>query len=179
MANSDVPYTTTQTSIQMYQFYLYGGLLYRPRQTHKHKEQWTKEKQQDLLDSLFRRAFVPSIVLRELDTTFDDSTYIPLFEILDGEQRITAIQNFFNNKIETPRSLKSCKAFNNEGISVYLDDKPVTTSGYIMGFSPNLKYYVYHLVTINAVIISGIGDKNNEDHEATTAKILQRIHQNK
>jgi hypothetical protein len=181
MANSDVPYTTTQTSIPL--FYICNiGKDYQPHQAHKLSTEWTKKKQEEFLDSLFRRAYVPAVILRELDFLPDKISFEtptpPIFEVLDGVQRIKTIQRFFNADMEMPKSLKSCSVFRNYGTAGWNDDLPIW-SGYIFDFPPPLKYYVTHKLTINAVTITGIGDKNNKDHETTTLKILKRIHQNK
>ena len=45
---------------------------------------WSRKKQQDLLDSLFRRYYIPRIVIREV--RLNEST--TLREVIDGQQRI-------------------------------------------------------------------------------------------
>jgi len=48
---------------------------------------WSKEKQQLLLDSIFRKMHVPQVYLRVPDNGY--------YEYVDGQQRLTAIFDFF------------------------------------------------------------------------------------
>jgi len=52
---------------------------------------WSKEKKQLLLDSIFRKMHVPPIYLRVLDNGY--------YECVDGQQRLTAIFDFFDNNL--------------------------------------------------------------------------------
>jgi hypothetical protein len=53
---------------------------------------WSKEKQQLLLDSIFRKMHVPQVYFRVLDNGY--------YECVDGQQRLTAIFDFFDNKVK-------------------------------------------------------------------------------
>lgn len=52
---------------------------------------WSKEKQQLLLDSIYRKMHVPQVYLRVLDNQY--------YECVDGQQRLNAIFDFFDNKV--------------------------------------------------------------------------------
>jgi hypothetical protein len=180
VANSNIPHTFIQTSMPLHCFFNENEL--QPHKAYKRSEKWTKKKQEEFLDSLLRRDYVPAIVLRELDFLPDEMT-LPRsvsysFEILDGRQRIKTIQKFLSAKIETPQSLKTCKSFYNYGTAKQRHGLPII-SGFLFDYPPPLRHYVNYIITLNTVIISGIGDKNNEDHEATALKIFQKMHQNK
>lgn len=71
------------------------------RPPYQRKTVWSKEKKQSLMDSLFRRYYVPKLVIREVRIS-DDRT---VHEIVDGQQRITTVQSFFNNEYSLPNSL--------------------------------------------------------------------------
>jgi len=60
---------------------------------------WSKEKQQLLLDSIFRKMDVPQVYFRVLDNGY--------YECVDGQQRLTAIFDFFDNKIKLSKKLTS------------------------------------------------------------------------
>jgi hypothetical protein len=184
VADNNIPYTVTQTAIPVYYFSTSNeGKNYQLHQAYKQSKQWSDKKQQEFLDSLFRGAYIPAaIVLRELDILSEDMTPLtrvpPIFELLDGVQRIKTIRDFFWGKIETPMSLKNCKIFRNHGTPKWSHDLPIT-SGFLFDYPPPLEYYIGHRITMNTAIITGISDKNNKDHEATALKIFRRIHQDK
>lgn len=50
------------------------------------------------MDSLFRRYYIPKLVIREVRLS-DDRT---VNEIIDGQQRITTVQEFFDNDYPLP-----------------------------------------------------------------------------
>ncbi len=52
---------------------------------------WSKEKQQLLLDSIYRKMHVPQVYFRALDNQY--------YECVDGQQRLNAIFDFFDNKV--------------------------------------------------------------------------------
>ncbi|WP_419948231.1 DUF262 domain-containing protein [Candidatus Palauibacter sp.] len=63
---------------------------YVVRPPYQRKNVWTPKKQQALLDSLFRRYYVPKIVLREIKLAEKDKKN----EVIDGQQRIRVAQAF-------------------------------------------------------------------------------------
>ncbi len=79
---------------------------YVVRPPYQRRVVWSGKKQQTLLDSLFRRSYIPRIVLREVSTT-DGTTRL---EVIDGQQRITTVQNFYEGELPLPSSLKDIDA---------------------------------------------------------------------
>src|SRR3989344_5425151 len=71
---------------------------------------WSNEKKQLLLDSIFRKMHVPQIYLRSLDVGY--------YECVDGQQRLSAIFDFFDNKI------KLSKKYTPEYASGHFDELP-------------------------------------------------------
>ena len=55
------------------------------------------------MDSLFRRYYIPKLVIREVRK--DEN--VTINEIVDGQQRITTVQEFFDNKYSLPKTLFS------------------------------------------------------------------------
>ena len=72
------------------------------RPPYQRKAVWSKKKKQSLMDSLFRRYYVPRLVIREVRLS-DEQT---VNEVIDGQQRITTVQDFFDNKYPLPKSFK-------------------------------------------------------------------------
>ena len=63
---------------------------------------WNRQKKLRLLDSLFRRYYVPHIVLRTIRLP-DQHT---IREVIDGQQRITVAQQFYRNELRLPKTLE-------------------------------------------------------------------------
>lgn len=60
---------------------------------------WTPKKNQLLIESIFRGIDIPKIYLRKISRNHHE------YEVADGQQRIYAIQKFFNNEISLPEGM--------------------------------------------------------------------------
>ena len=58
---------------------------------------WSKEKKQLLVDSILKKMHVPQIYLRLLDNGY--------YECVDGQQRLSAIYDFFDNQLKLSKKL--------------------------------------------------------------------------
>lgn len=74
---------------------------YVTRPPYQRKTVWGNAKKQSLLDSLVRGYYVPKVVLREVRLGADRV----VSEVIDGQQRITTVQEFFRDEIALPKSL--------------------------------------------------------------------------
>ena len=72
--------------------------LYILQPPYQRKPVWDDKQRQDLMDSLVRRYYIPSIVLREIK--IDGVTK---WEVIDGQQRIDSVVRFFNDRFPLPR----------------------------------------------------------------------------
>ncbi len=79
---------------------------YVTRPPYQRKNVWSAKKQQALLDSLFRRYYVPRLVLREVRLS-DDRV---VREVVDGQQRIVSVQRFFADELKLPETLEDLDA---------------------------------------------------------------------
>lgn len=77
--------------------------IYVDRHPYQRKSVWSLPKKQSLLESLFRRYYIPKLVLREVRLT--ETTTI--MEVVDGQQRINTVQDFFDDKVKLPKSLET------------------------------------------------------------------------
>jgi hypothetical protein len=75
---------------------------YITRPPYQRKTVWDDKKKQALMDSLFRRYYVPKLVFRVVRLSTDRA----VDEIVDGQQRITTVQEFFKNEFKLPESLR-------------------------------------------------------------------------
>jgi len=98
--NPKSEYIITSKEISIKDFFDYTE-DYVTRPPYQRKAVWSRKKKQALMDSLFRRYYIPKLVIREV--RLDENTTV--FEIVDGQQRITSVQDFFDNKYKLPKSL--------------------------------------------------------------------------
>jgi uncharacterized protein with ParB-like and HNH nuclease domain len=75
--------------------------LFITRPPYQRKNVWSNQTKGALVASLFRRHYIPDIVLREVHMP----SHFMKYEIVDGQQRIIAIQDFFNGLIKLPEEL--------------------------------------------------------------------------
>ena len=97
--NPQQKYRIESKTYQIEDFHKYAEeFITRP--PYQRKTVWSVKKKQSLMDSLFRRYYVPKLVIREVRVS-DDKT---IHEIIDGQQRITTVQSFFNCLLYTSPS---------------------------------------------------------------------------
>jgi len=100
--NPETEYDVIQDKIDIRDFSEYEeDFVVRP--PYQRKSVWSNKKQQALLDSLFRRYYIPRLVLREV--RLGEAKVVR--EVVDGQQRITTVQRFFADELKLPDSLKN------------------------------------------------------------------------
>jgi hypothetical protein len=150
-------YLTTSSPIDIKEFHDYANdFVTRP--PYQRKAVWPRYKKQQLMDSLFRGYYIPSIVIR--DVRLDNKSSVK--EIIDGQQRITAVQDFFNNEYKLPKSLID--------ISSDLPGKKYEN------LSTDFKRYVDKL-KFNADTINNIDEVENVEHQLIATDIFWRLQQ--
>jgi hypothetical protein len=151
-------YLIVEDKIPINDFYEYRD-DYITRPPYQRKSVWPVKKQQSLFDSLFRRFYIPRLVVREVRLS-DDRT---VKEIIDGQQRITAIQEFFDGKYKLPESLAD--------ISSELPGK------YFHELSPELRRFVNRELVFSADTVKNIDDPKNPEHQKVATEIFWRLQQ--
>lgn len=129
------------------------------RPPYQRKSVWSKSRKQALLDSLFRRYYIPRLVLREVRLSDTDKRY----EVVDGQQRITAVQEFFSNELPLPKTLRN---FDVRLAGKKYEDLPAEVRKYA---DKNLKYEVD--------IIKRIHDPRSSAHQKIATEIFWRLQQ--
>lgn len=130
---------------------------YITRPPYQRKSVWSVKKQQGLFDSFFRRYYVPKLVVREVRLS-DEKT---VREIIDGQQRITAIQDFFAGKFKLPDSLGDIHS-----------DLPGKTFDEL---SSELRKFIDKELKVNADIVKNIDDPKNPEHQKVATEIFWRL----
>lgn len=93
-------YSVLHDKILVNHFHKYKN-RYVERPAYQRKNVWTPAKKQALLSSLMQGFYIPRIVLREVRLS-DRETRL---EVIDGQQRITTMQQFFSDEIPLPREI--------------------------------------------------------------------------
>ena len=89
MFNPRTTYDVTYDSIAIKEFSDYKE-EYVVRPPYQRKSVWSRKNKQNLLDSLFRRYYIPRIVIRLV--RLDEERTVK--EVIDGQQRITQRKSF-------------------------------------------------------------------------------------
>jgi hypothetical protein len=129
------------------------------RPPYQRKSVWSKKKKQALLDSLFRRYYVPRIVIREVRRDEKRTAR----EVIDGQQRITTAKEFLADELALPDSLADV-------------DKSLPGETY-SSLPPELRRFVDRELKYNADIVKGIENPKNRDHQKIAAEIFWRLQQ--
>jgi len=156
--NPKSEYTIVPTVFNIKDFHDYKE-DYVTRPPYQRKAVWSRAKKQSLMDSLFRRYYIPKLVIREVRLS-DDRT---INEIIDGQQRINTVQGFFNNEYPLPKSLDD---ISNELAGRYYKDLSVEVKKYL---GKSLKY--------QADVIKDIEEPDNVKHQIIATEIFWRLQQ--
>lgn len=132
---------------------------YETRPPYQRKVVWERWKQQALMDSLFRRYYIPSIVLREVIIDDNQSKW----EVVDGQQRITSVQNFFGDDLPLPESL--------EDVSQELPKKTYSE------LPTEIRKFIDKHLKFDVDIIRHIGDTFDSGHQKIATDIFWRLQQ--
>ena len=98
-------YDISRERMRLKEFHDYAD-EYIVRPPYQRTTVWGRQKKLRLLDSLFRRYYVPHIVLRNIRLTADHT----IREVIDGQQRITVAQAFYRNELPLPKTLEDVSA---------------------------------------------------------------------
>lgn len=132
---------------------------YVVRPPYQRKNVWNISKQKALLDSLFRRYYIPKIVIRDVRINEEQTKN----EIIDGQQRIVTVKNFFSNKLRLPESLSDLK----KGIEgKKYEELPM-----------EIKKFVDKKLKFDVDRIQGIDDPKNPQHQKISTDIFWRLQQ--
>jgi 5-methylcytosine-specific restriction endonuclease McrA len=156
--NPKPEYITVPTDINIKDFFEYRE-MYITRPPYQRKSVWSTKKKQSLMDSLFRRYYVPKLVIREVRLS-DTQT---VNEIIDGQQRITTVQEFFENQYSLPKTLSD---LDNKLPGLYYKDLGVDIRMFI---DRSLKY--------QADIIKDIDKPHDVSHQNIATEIFWRLQQ--
>jgi hypothetical protein len=129
------------------------------RPPYQRKNVWSRKKQQDLLDSMFRRFYIPRIVIREVRLSEDRT----INEVIDGQQRIITAQNFLDNELVLPKSL----------VDIHPDLPGKTYSK----LSADVRRFVDRELAYTADVVKNIDNPLKPEHQKIATEIFWRLQQ--
>lgn len=150
-------YSISQKQFRIREFHEYPEeFVVRP--PYQRKNVWSRGKQKALLDSLFRRYYVPRIVLREI--RLDEERTVT--EVIDGQQRINTAQCFLSDNLRLPSSLE--------------DVHPSLPGAHFSDLPSDIRRFVDRLV-YEADVVTGIGNPRDPEHQEIATEIFWRLQQ--
>ncbi len=158
MFQPETEYSVESKPVDIKDFHEYPE-LFVTRPPYQRKNVWSTKKQQALLDSLFRRYYIPRLVLREVRISPNEV----LKEVVDGQQRIVTAQRFFGGELRLPESLRDVDA---SLPGCRYDDLPA-----------KLRQFVDKGLEYNADIITRIDDPKSPAHQKIATEIFWRLQQ--
>ena len=158
MFNPPTSYDVIPDYIKLEDFHKYPE-DYVVRPPYQRKNVWSRKKKQALLDSLFRRYYVPKIVLREIKLAEKDKKN----EVIDGQQRIRVAQAFYEDELTLPQSLAD---LDGSLPGLKYSDLPV-----------RVRQFVDKTLRYDVDTVKGIDDPRNPEHQQTAAEIFWRLQQ--
>jgi 5-methylcytosine-specific restriction endonuclease McrA len=111
------------------------------------------------MDSLFRRYYIPKLVIREVRLSENQTVN----EIIDGQQRITTVQDFFDNKYPLPKSLKDL-------------DKNLPGLFY-KDLDTDIRKFIDKSLKYQSDVIKNIDKPHNVNHQLIATEIFWRLQQ--
>ena len=133
--------------------------LFITRPPYQRKNVWPNKTKEALIESLFRRHYVPDIVLREVHTP----SHLAKYEVVDGQQRIITVQDFYSDSIKLPKELSD---ITDESGKKYLE------------LSPTVRNHIDNQV-LNATVLGNLTDPHNRKNQQIVAKVFWNLQQGK
>ena len=158
MFNPTTEYLIVDEKVNIKNFHDYPE-DYVVRPPYQRKNVWSTSKQQALLDSLFRRYYVPRIVVREVRLSEKRTVY----EVIDGQQRINTVQEFLDNELKLPASLANVD--------------PSLPGATYEDLDVDIRKFVDKKLVYTADVVKNIDDPQDPDHQEVAIEIFWRLQQ--
>ena len=130
---------------------------YVMRPPYQRKTVWSRKQQQQLIDSIFKRYYIPNLVLRKVRVKVKDNKNNIMREVIDGQQRIIAVQKFMRSELAMPKG--------SEFEGVLYKNLPTNVQRFVDD------------TELPAIMIEGIDDRKNIEHHNIATDIFWRLQQ--
>lgn len=135
------------------------------RPPYQRKNVWSTNKKSELIESFVRQLYVPPIVLRLV--THETKNY---YEVIDGQQRITAIQEYFNNEFSLPDDSEDLYRFDEENNTDF-------SGNYFNDLSDDEQRHLAQNCTITVDTLRGISDPTDQENQELATQVFWRLQQ--
>ena len=122
---------------------------------------WEPKRKIAFLDSLCKGYYIPKIVLRRIKLGPNTKQY----EVIDGQQRINTIQEFYADKLALPKTLST-----SPGGDILVGRKYAE-------LGPTQRQWFDKDLSLAADLITNIDDPTNPEHSKKAAEIFWRLQQ--
>ncbi|GGM74058.1 hypothetical protein J2752_002628 [Halarchaeum rubridurum] len=139
------------------------GEYFVKRPPYQRKTVWDTGKKKELIDSFVRQLYVPPVVLRQVVLNGNDLR----LEVVDGQQRITAIQEFFEDEFALPDS-PELRELN--------PDHEIAGKQY-SELSEDVREYIDSQCSLKVIKLRGIDDPDDKQHQELATKVFWRLQQ--
>jgi len=146
----------------IYKFYRDSGSFVK-RPPYQRKTVWDTTLKRELMDSFVRQLYVPPVVLRQVVLEGDQLR----LEVVDGQQRITAIQEFFDDEFALPDS-KELRNIN--------EDYEIAGKRF-SELDPDVQEYVQYRCSLRTMVLKSIDDPDDKEHRRLATKVFWRLQQ--
>lgn len=134
------------------------------RPPYQRKNVWDDPDKRSLIESFIRNLYVPPIVLRKVEHKTKQ-----YHEVVDGQQRITAIQEYFNNEF---------KLHSNDELVEFDERKGMNFAGnYFEDLTEEEQRVISHNRDITVDSLHGINDPTNPEHQELATQVFWRLQQ--
>ncbi len=157
MFSPTTEYLVKQDNISIKDFAQYAE-VFVTRPPYQRKSVWSAKKQRALLDSLFRQYYVPRLVIRQVRLPGNK-----VKKVVDGQQRITTVQQFFADEIRLPSTLS--------------DLHPSLPGKRYCDLDVEVRIFIDQQLKFEVDIVHNIEDPLNPDHQKIATEIFWRLQQ--
>lgn len=133
------------------------------RPPYQRKTVWDTEKKRELIDSFVRQLYVPPVVIRQVVL---DGNQLRL-EIVDGQQRINSIHEFFEDEFALPDS---------QALRELNPDYEIAGKRY-SELDEDVQEYLKNRCSLKAIVLKGIDDPDDKDHQELATRVFWRLQQ--
>lgn len=133
------------------------------RPPYQRKSVWDTPMKKELLDSFIRQLYVPPVVLRQVVLDGNDLR----LEVVDGQQRITAIQEFFDDEFPLPDTPELRN----------LNPEHEIAGKRYSELSQDVQEYIESQCSLKVIKLRGIDDPYNKEHQELATRVFWRLQQ--
>lgn len=133
------------------------------RPPYQRKNVWNSRQKKELMDSFVRQLYVPPVVLRQVIIKDKELRY----EVVDGQQRILTIQEFFSDEFKLPDTEALRKIHSDHDLA----------GKYYSELADPVQDYLKSRCTLRAVVMVGISNPRDREHQELAANVFWRLQQ--